>query len=1356
MTSKIKITLLICVSMLCCYSKLIAQENLDNFQKMVDILPPAPNASAIIKHSAIQVNKNTGSPAINIPLFTVKGNKLSANMSIGYSSTGIKVDEIASRVGIGWSLQAGGVITRTVRGWPDENSTRIAPPTTIGYNCGTFNFCDKIVTSTTGGSFDAEPDLFNFSMNGISGSFILDENMDPMVIPAEKYKVEKNFSGTTWNFKITTTDGVMYYFGGTGATEKSKRQNNCGREFTAYMPTAWYLTKIEHPTGETINFTYTAINYTYDNGVSETMNWASPQIEDGVVVVDPGLTPAVCGGFTAPPASPTSRCINTIRTEGVLLTGISSDNNSVDLWYESRSDCTDKLLSYVRLYNSGVYAGRFNFSYNQQAANLAYETETSTGYNYTPYLTSLQQLSSDDVTALTHRFVYDDPANRPPRLSFSQDHWGYFNGKINSVFIPKPDDLTTAVRFPNATANRDPDPAFAGKGMLVKIVYPTGGIDNIMYESNELLNTSQQYRNPHIFNCNVVGTGQGESSVEVSQSMTFTIDQPQILELTLNCINTGNGTVSNHFSYSDVEITNSLGGFIFQQRLLPDQGVVNVKLDPGSNIPADTYTLTYKARGAVVATDVTLKFLPATYTATAKNVIVGGVRVKRILSGNPSETPVIKRYYYAEPETLDESSLYSVTMPIYWRNYVNTLNCSTVVGFGGPNINAYWAYYALTSMYSNSLNNIFDYQSAPISYSSVIESEGENFEGGGDQTRFYVSADIPGTTVLGDPMLGAPSSNSSQFGNGKVYEEIILKKPASGPLFPIKKTRYNYTIDSRVSRDLLAYAVNKKYVTHNFLPGPSCPVNTAVVASTMEAYDITAYHVSSPWMHLENEVETLYDENGLDPVTTTRNYYFDNTDHLQLTRTEFTNSKNQLLKNILTYPSDHIGTTVYDAMITNNILTAPVTNTTSIAHLPTDIPVAETAIDYGNAGGNSYAPVTVKKSAKGNALEIEGTIDQYDSKGNILQFTNKAGIVSSIIWGYNYQYPVAQITGATYTAATSHLTVTMSALQAMDGSSLRSELNNVRTGLPGLSVTTYTYKPGTGVTSITDPNNKINTYEYDGLNRLIVVKDQDGNAVKRNDYTIAGSNPASVLTVYLSHEVSNTFTCATCLPGYTGTSVVYTVPYGKYFSLVSQTAADAQADADNGGQEYANIKGNCANTITCPGPAYKVVNCGCELGTRVCENVYDNGNGTYNVSYRYHWSDNTSSQLYTDVISCSGPDKKIVNCVCETGVRTCGTPTDNGNGTYTVTYHYHWSDNTDSQDYTETFACSGADKKIVNCQCETGVKIYLTSQLCGKTNPPAGCCLGMWLCTYRYSWSDGTHSATYSECSSTPCTPPID
>lgn len=47
-------------------------------------------------------------------------------------------------------------------------------------------------------------------------------------------------------------------------------------------------------------------------------------------------------------------------------------------------------------------------------------------------------------------------------------------------------------------------------------------------------------------------------------------------------------------------------------------------------------------------------------------------------------------------------------------------------------------------------------------------------------------------------------------------------------------------------------------------------------------------------------------------------------------------------------------------------------------------------------------------------------------------------------------------------------------------------------------VTTYTYDPLIGVTSITDPRGETIYYEYDEFNRLEFVKDADGNILSKN------------------------------------------------------------------------------------------------------------------------------------------------------------------------------------------------------------------------------------------------------------------
>ena len=106
-----KISLLPVILVFAC-TELSGQENENphNFARMVDFLPPAPNAASIIKYGGLSINKNSGAPNINIPLSAIASKRLKTSISLAYSSSGLKVDEIASRVGMGWTMLSGGVI----------------------------------------------------------------------------------------------------------------------------------------------------------------------------------------------------------------------------------------------------------------------------------------------------------------------------------------------------------------------------------------------------------------------------------------------------------------------------------------------------------------------------------------------------------------------------------------------------------------------------------------------------------------------------------------------------------------------------------------------------------------------------------------------------------------------------------------------------------------------------------------------------------------------------------------------------------------------------------------------------------------------------------------------------------------------------------------------------------------------------------------------------------------------------------------------------------------------------------------------------------------------------------------------
>ena len=80
-----------------------------------------PTAASIQKFIEVPVSPHTGVPNLGIPIHTVTEGTLSVPISLNYNSSGIKVDEVASWVGLSWSLSAQGMISRTVQGNPDES-----------------------------------------------------------------------------------------------------------------------------------------------------------------------------------------------------------------------------------------------------------------------------------------------------------------------------------------------------------------------------------------------------------------------------------------------------------------------------------------------------------------------------------------------------------------------------------------------------------------------------------------------------------------------------------------------------------------------------------------------------------------------------------------------------------------------------------------------------------------------------------------------------------------------------------------------------------------------------------------------------------------------------------------------------------------------------------------------------------------------------------------------------------------------------------------------------------------------------------------------------------------------------------
>jgi YD repeat-containing protein len=129
-----------------------------------------------------------------------------------------------------------------------------------------------------------------------------------------------------------------------------------------------------------------------------------------------------------------------------------------------------------------------------------------------------------------------------------------------------------------------------------------------------------------------------------------------------------------------------------------------------------------------------------------------------------------------------------------------------------------------------------------------------------------------------------------------------------------------------------------------------------------------------------------------------------------------------------------------------------------------------------NTGSSYIVSYWAKNVTANTPFSIAGTVGGYPVKG-------KSVIIGGVTWTY-FEH---KVTGQNNIALT--------------GTGIIDELRLCPTGA---QMTSYTYSPLIGMTSQCDVNNRITYYGYDGLGRLQVIKDQDGNVIKTIDYHYKG------------------------------------------------------------------------------------------------------------------------------------------------------------------------------------------------------------------------------------------------------------
>ncbi|MEO0899302.1 MAG: hypothetical protein AAFY71_23020 [Bacteroidota bacterium] len=454
------------------------------------VIPPSPTAAALGEYGDTQIGYYTGSARVDIPLGSAKSGSIDLPLSLSYHSSGHMVDQAASWVGLGWSLNGAGVISRIMRGKPDESPLGywVAYDSIQGHNDPNVLFDPSYYTVNSpnpnravefaSGTFDLQPDLFVFNFNGRSGKFFIDPaTMEVHGMPVNDLRIE--FEPGLQYFVITTPDGIKYTFSEKETTTSENLVSIGGNPSPSQVQvfhSSWYLSSITSHDG------IDQITFDYHRAV---VNQPVSRSETDYLKLN---ATSVC------PDKPKETSISIVQREVCYLKEIHSKRSKI--LFDALLDREDILLDYrldkVRVFSNENKTSeiRFHTSYFEAAAHTAgLYTQNIFGLNPSKRLRldSLSFLGRGTFLSHTYQFEYN-PTPIAYMGSYQVDSWGYYNGKPNQGLLPAtPHNGTT---WPGA--DKSPNPDFSKAGVLKKVIFPTKGWTEFEYEghrgeANELI-----------------------------------------------------------------------------------------------------------------------------------------------------------------------------------------------------------------------------------------------------------------------------------------------------------------------------------------------------------------------------------------------------------------------------------------------------------------------------------------------------------------------------------------------------------------------------------------------------------------------------------------------------------------------------------------------------------------------------------------------------------------------------------------------------------------------------------------------------------------------------------------------------
>jgi YD repeat-containing protein len=278
------------------YSQAFSGDNSMQYNKSAS--PSGPTNIFLSSGASLGVDLYTGKLQASLPILTLESSDIKIPISIAYTAGGgVKPQDLITTTGIGWMINAGGSITRTVRGLPDEmangyigtNNKGVLVVSgfnnpnnnTTGFPIYFNNTFNRMVSSSP--NVDGEPDIFVIQTPFFALKFTLDENGIPVTQGGNTgikitHSMYKNSAAALYlNFVVTDDAGNQYYFGSGSATRETSTTKFFGESFT--FISTWYLEKIvTYNSKDIVNFSYmqgqndTAYFYQLSKSYTSTFN----------------------------------------------------------------------------------------------------------------------------------------------------------------------------------------------------------------------------------------------------------------------------------------------------------------------------------------------------------------------------------------------------------------------------------------------------------------------------------------------------------------------------------------------------------------------------------------------------------------------------------------------------------------------------------------------------------------------------------------------------------------------------------------------------------------------------------------------------------------------------------------------------------------------------------------------------------------------------------------------------------------------------------------------------------------------------------------------------------------------------